>query len=301
MSEAPFRAGFAAIIGRANVGKSTLLNRLVGGKVSIVSPVPQTTRHRVVGVCTLPQAQVAFIDSPGFHRPQHQLGELLLERARQVAGEADLVLVVIDAASGVGPGDEFVLQMLDPGREKRPCILVPNKIDTMNKGKLLPLIERAVADWKFHAVVPVSALTGENCDELMKTVLEVLPEGPPLFPPEFVSDQPERKIVAEIVREKLLERLRQEVPHAVAVLIERMERREDGLVEIDALIVVERPSQKGIVIGAKGHMLKEVGTAARRELEERLGGQVFLKLWVKVREHWRDRDAILRELDLFSS
>ncbi len=294
-----FRSGFAALVGRANVGKSTLLNRIVGHKLAIVSPVPQTTRYRILGVANVPgRGQIAFLDSPGLHRPHHHLGERLNERARQVAGEADVLLFVFDAAAGFGPGDEHVREELAHQAGARPVILVPNKIDHMNKGRLLPLIEQATGEWGFGEVVPVSALTGDNVDHLRDVTLSRLPEGPPLFPEDYVTDQGERRMIAEIVREKLLVRLRQEVPHSIAVVLERIEEQQNGLLEVDASILVERPSQKGIVIGKRGAMLRDVGTEARRELEARFGAKVFLRLWVKVRENWRDRDPILRELGL---
>ncbi len=294
-----FRSGFAALVGRANVGKSTLLNRLVGAKVAIVSPVPQTTRNRILGVANLPgRGQVAFLDSPGLHRPQHNLGERLNETARQVAGEADVLVFVFDASLGFGPGDEHVRGEIQQGRGSRPVILVPNKVDQMNKGKLLPLIEQATKEWGFDDVVPVSALSGDNVVRLCEVVLSRLPEGPPLYPLDYVTDQGDRRMITEIVREKLLARLRQEVPHAIAVVLDQLEPRPGGLLHIDASILVERPTQKAIVIGKGGAMLKEVGTEARKELEERLGTRVYLKLWVKVRENWRDRDPILHELGL---
>jgi len=294
-----FRSGFAALVGRANVGKSTLLNQLVGAKVAIVSPVPQTTRNRILGVANLPgRGQVAFLDSPGLHRPQHNLGERLNETARQVAGEADVLVFVFDASLGFGPGDEHVRGEIQQGRGSRPVVLVPNKVDQMNKGKLLPLIEQATREWGIDDVVPVSALSGDNVARLCEVVLSRLPEGPPLYPLDYVTDQGDRRMITEIVREKLLARLRQEVPHAIAVVLDQLEPRPGDLLHIDASILVERPTQKAIVIGKGGAMLKEVGTEARKELEARLGTRVYLKLWVKVRENWRDRDPILHELGL---
>ncbi len=293
------RAGFAALVGRANVGKSTLLNQLGGEKLAIVSAQPQTTRTRILGVLTTPGGQVAFIDSPGFHKPQHQMGHVMLETARQAAGEADVVLFVVDASAGFGPGDKFVLDELDPKNETRPVLAVLNKVDQMNKGKVLPLMQEAVEQWGCREAIPVSASTGDNCDRLLRVVLSYLPAGPPLYPEDFITDQDERRFIAEVVREKLLMGLRQEVPHSTAVAIERLENREDGIAEIHAAIIVERESQKKIVIGHKGTRLKEVGTLARTELEKRLGQHVFLKLWVKVREDWRDKAAMLRELGVF--
>ena len=293
------RSGFVALVGRANVGKSTLLNQLVGRKVAIVSAVPQTTRTRVLGVRTTPNSQIAFIDSPGLHKPQHQMGELMNEAARSAAADADVIVVVVDASTGIGPGDVFVLEQHDPARESRPVLMALNQVDLMTKGKLLPMIERAVSEFHVRDVVPVSALSGDNCDELLKVATALLPLGPPLYPDDFVTDQDDRRFVAEVIREKLLVGLRQEVPHSVAVAIERMERRDDGLAEIHAAILVERDSQKAIVIGAHGARLKEVGTKARLELESILGTRVFLRLWVKVREDWRDKISILRELGMY--
>ncbi|MDH3285125.1 MAG: GTPase Era [Acidobacteriota bacterium] len=298
-SHSPYRCGFVAIVGRANVGKSTLINQLVGLKIAIVSTVPQTTRQRIVGVRTLDEGQIVFLDTPGFHRPRHRLGDILLDRARQTLAEADVLLFVVDAADGVGPGDRFVLEQLDARRGDSPVVFVPNKLDRMNKGRVLPMIEEAMADWGCSAAVPVSAETGDNCDRLIDTVVALLPEGPPLYPRGFTTDQGESRIVAELIREKLLHRLRQELPHAVAVRVDDMMRRDDDLLQIHATIFVERKSQKGIVIGHRGAMLKEVGTAARKELEDRLSEKIFLELWVKVREDWRDRPAELRDLGVF--
>lgn len=293
------RSGFAAIVGRANVGKSTLLNQLVGEKVAIVSSIPQTTRTRILGVRTLPHAQIAFLDSPGFHKPQHQMGALMMEAARQVAGEADVVLFVVDASAGFGPGDRHALDELRAAAGSHPILLVLNKVDQINKGKLLPMIEQGAAEWGAAEVIPVSAMAGVNTDRLLEVVVRHLPEGPPLYPDDFITDQDDRRFLAEIVREKLLVGLRQEVPHSVAVAIERVNTREDGLAEIHASIIVERDTQKGIIIGKQGSRLKEVGTQARLELERILDRPVFLKLWVKVREDWRDKTSILRELGVY--
>jgi GTP-binding protein Era len=301
MSAAPpdHRCGFVALVGRSNVGKSTLLNRLVGQKVAIVSSLPQTTRQRILGVKTLDHGQVAFIDSPGFHRPHDRLGEMMLERAQGIAEEADAILMMIDAAAGIGPGDRFVKEQLEPADRRVPVILAANKIDLINKAKTLPMIDEAVNEWGCREAVPISAKEGLNCDRLMELLLSHLPEGPALFPPDYRTDQHERSIVAEIVREKLLNELRQEVPYAIAVATDRLERREDDLIEIHATIYVERESQKGIVIGSGGRMLKTVGRAARQELEQRFGQQVFLQLWVKVREAWRDRMSAWRDLGIW--
>lgn len=291
-----YRSGQVAIVGRANVGKSTLLNRLVGAKLAIVSPVPQTTRHRILGVRSLPLGQIAFTDTPGLHKPHHQLGAVMNEQTTQAIDEVDAILLVIDATTGIGPGDRYVLDLLKPAQSRVPVIMVFNKLDSMNKGRVLPMIEEAVRDLGIKDAVPVSAYNGDNCDHLLDVILSYLPVGPPLYPIGYVSERDDRRMIAETIREKLLERLRQEVPHAIAVAVERMEVGEDGMTTVDATIFVERPSQKGIVIGAKGKMLKEVGTVARKELEKRLDQHLFLRLWVKVKEDWRDRANLLREM-----
>ena len=298
-TEPGHRCGFVALVGRSNVGKSTLLNRLVGEKVAIVSALPQTTRQRILGVRTDQRGQIAFIDSPGYHKPHDRLGEMMLERAQGVAEEADVILLMIDASAGIGPGDVFVKDQLDPASRRAPVVLAPNKIDLINKAKTLPMIDVAVNEWGCREAVPISAKDGLNCERLVDTLLGYLPEGPALFPADYRTDQQERGLVAEIVREKLLAELRQEVPYAVAVATDSLERREDDLVEIHATIFVERESQKGIVIGSGGRMLKKVGAQARKELEQRFGTQVFLELWVKVRESWRDRSSLWRELGIW--
>jgi GTPase len=295
---ADHRCGFAALIGRSNVGKSTLINQIVGEKVAIVSSLPQTTRQRVLGVKTLEEGQIAFIDSPGYHRPHDSLGAMMLERAEGVAAEADVILLMVDASKGIGPGDRFVFEQLDPFNQHKPVILVLNQVDLMNKAKTLPMIEMGVEQWGCVEVVPISAKTGDNCDRLLERVLAHLPVGPRLFPPEYLTDQPEKTLAAEIVREKLLARLHEEVPYAVAVVTERMGRRDDGLLEIHATIHVERESHKGIVIGAKGSMIKSVGQAAREELEERFGGRIFLDLRVRVSKAWRERMSTWRDLQI---
>ncbi len=292
-----FRSGAVAVIGRANVGKSTLVNRLVGEKVAIVSPVAQTTRYRILGVRNIPDiGQIAFVDTPGLHKAHHQLGTMMNDQATQAIEDVDALLVVIDATEGIGPGDRFVLERVRPLMSHTPVLVVFTKLDVMNKGRVLPMIEEVLAEWPVKEAVPVSAMSGDNCRHLLDVVLSYMPEGPPHYPLGYVTDQDQRRMLAEIVREKLLLRLRQEVPHAIAVAVERTEEHENGLLSIDATIVVEKPSQKGIVIGAKGQMLKEVGTAARKELEDKLNRRVFLQLWVKVKPDWRDRTNLLREL-----
>jgi GTP-binding protein Era len=291
-----FRCGFVAIAGRANVGKSTLMNRLVGAKLSIVSAVPQTTRFPVRGVLHREGCQVVFIDTPGIHKPRYRMNEEMVRAATRLLRGVDLVLVLIDASEGFGPGDRFVFERL---REAgTPAVLVPNKIDLMPKERLLPLLEEAGATGLFQEIVPLSALTGDNCDRLEGVVVARMPPGPPHFPPDALTDLPRSLAIAELIREQVFVQTRQEVPHAAAVLVESAEKGEDGLTRINASIVVERESQKGILIGEGGRMVKSIGTAARHALESHLGGRVHLALWVKVREGWRDDDALLRLIGL---
>lgn len=291
------RAGVAAIVGWTNVGKSTLFNRLVGEKVAAVAEVSQTTRNRITGVRTIPgRGQIAFVDTPGFHRPAHRLNRAMVEAARQALSGADAVLVVLDAARGLGAGDREVARA---AAHSGGALAVLNKIDRVRpKSKLLPMMRVVVEEWGLPEAVPVSALTGEGCGRLLELVLARLPEGPPLFPEDHLTDQPERALAAEWIRERLLQHLRQELPHATAVLVDRWREREGGLVEVEATILVERESQKGIVIGEGGALLKRVGTEARRRIEALLGTRVFLRLWVEVRPDWRDDEATLRQLGL---
>jgi GTP-binding protein Era len=293
------RCGVVAVTGWTNVGKSTLVNRLVGEKVAAVSAAPQTTRNRITGVLTLPgRAQAVFLDTPGFHRPQHRLNRAMVETARQSLTAADVVVLVVDAARGLGPGDE------DAARRVRsalpaPYVAVLNKVDAVApKSRLLPQMDTLVRAWGADEAIPVSALTGEGCDVLLDRLVARLPTGAFLFPADAFTDQPERALVAEWIREKVLQQTRQEIPHAVAVVVERWNARPDGLVEIHAAIVVERDSQRVIVIGREGSLLRRIGTEARAEIEALLGSQVFLSLWVKVRPGWRDDERALRELGL---
>ncbi|NPV29215.1 MAG: GTPase Era [Firmicutes bacterium] len=288
------KSGFVSIIGRPNVGKSTLLNRIVGRKIAIVSEKPQTTRNRILGVFSTGEAQVVFLDTPGIHKPRHKLGEYMVKVAEKALEEVDLVLYVVDAAVPPGSGEEYILARLS--RVKTPVVLVPNKIDLVKKHELLPLIEWFSARTPFLAVVPVSALTGENLEELKKVIVENLPEGPFYYPPEMVTDQPERFIAGEIVREKVLLLTREEVPYSVAVVVDEMQLRPNQVLYLAAVIFVERESQKAILIGKGGRMLKEIGRLARLELEAIFGNQVYLDLWVKVKKGWRDDEIALRSL-----
>ena len=298
-SDAPStRAGFAAIVGWTNVGKSTLLNRLVGEKIAAVADVPQTTRNRILGVRTLAgRTQVVFVDTPGFHRPKHRLNRAMVDLARQSLAGVDVVLFLVDAARGLGPGDEEAASVLRKADARRLGVL--NKVDLVApKTRLLPMMHTMVVDWDLAEAFPVSALTGEGCDLLLGRVLELLPPGSFSFPDETLTDQTERALVAEWIRERLLHHTRQEIPHATAVVVDRWEETRPGLTSIEASIYVERESQKGIVIGKGGDLLKRVGTEAREEIERLLGRQIFLRLQVKVRVNWRDDERVLREIGL---
>ncbi len=292
------RSGFVALVGWTNVGKSTLLNRLVGSKLAAVADVAQTTRLRVHGALTIPgRGQVVFVDTPGLHKPRHKMNRNMVDSIRRSLGEVDVAVLVIDAAAGVGAGDRQAVQLVRATCERRVAVL--NKVDIVRpKTRLLPLIETLSAEQTFAEIVPLSAKTGEGCDRLIDALLSLLPPGPPLFPEDYLTDQPERALAAEWIREKLLHETRQELPHATAVIVDRWNEREDGLVEIEASVLVERESQRKIVIGSGGELLKRVGTAARRELEQLLDRRVYLSLWVRVREHWRDNERILRSLGL---
>lgn len=292
------RAGFAALFGWTNVGKSSLLNRLVGEKVAAVAPAAQTTRDRILGVCGLPgRGQIVFVDTPGLHRPRYRLNRNMVRRAEDSLAGVDVVLLVVDSARGLLPGDEQAAQLVR--RSGGVGIAVLNKIDLVRpKERLLPIMDLVVREWGMRDAVPVSALTGEGCDRLLVTVIDAMPEGGPLFPEDQYTDQPERALAAEWIREKILMHTRQEIPHATAVLIERWTQGQGRLVEIAASILVERESQKAIVVGRGGELLKRVGTEARRDLETLLGTRVFLKLWVKVRPGWRNDERALRELGL---
>jgi GTPase len=289
------RAGFVTIVGRPNVGKSTLVNRLVGQKVAIVSDKPQTTRNRILAVMNRPGGQIVLFDTPGIHKPQHRMNERMVTAAVTSLASVDLAVWLVDASEGYGPGDRYVRDVIKKSR--KPALLGINKIDALAKPRILPVIEQYRTLLDFVEVVPLSAKTGENVDLLADRLLQHLPEGPPLYPEDFVSDRPERFFVAEMVREQLVRQTREELPYATAVVIEAY-REEEKLVRIEAAILVERESQKGIVIGKGGAMLKAVGTAARREIEAFLGGQVFLGLYVKVREDWREQERTLDEVGL---
>ena len=289
-----YKSGFISIIGRPNVGKSTFLNRVIGQKIAIMSDKPQTTRNKVQGVLTQNDSQMIFIDTPGIHKPKHKLGDFMMKVATNTLKEVDLILFMINAEEGYGRGDEFIIEKLQS--VKTPVFLVVNKIDTMHPDDLLPIIEKYQKLYPFAAVVPISALEGNNVDTLLAQIKEHLPEGPQFYPADQVTDHPERFIISELVREKVLHLTREEIPHSVAVVIDSIKKMDNSdTINVMATIIVERDSQKGIVIGKQGKMLKEVGSRARIAIETILGSKVFLELWVKVQKDWRNKASQLRD------
>lgn len=288
------KSGFVALIGRPNAGKSTLLNRLVGQKLAIVSDKPQTTRNRITGVRNFPEGQVVFVDTPGVHRPLHRLNVRMVDAALDALRDVDVVTAVVDASEPPGGGDRYLMDIL--GRVHKPRVLALNKIDALGKERLLPLIER-YSKLGFADIVPISALEGDNVDRLEHVILAHLPEGAPLFDSDYLTDQPERFFVAELVREQVLQHTRAELPFSSAVTIDKFEEPdENGLMRLYCTIVVERESQKPIVIGRGGEMIKAIGTAARKELEAFFDTRVFLDLRVKVRAEWREDERMLDAL-----
>lgn len=282
-----YKSGFAAIIGRPNVGKSTLLNAMVGEKISIISSKPQTTRNSIRAVYTTEHFQLAFLDTPGVHKPKNMLGEYMLASAQASLGEVDVIVYVVEADAGIGRGDTYILDMLE--RVSTPIILAVNKTDLSDRSRVDALVEDFRAKRGFADIIPISAVTGHNLNILRGAIVEKLPEGPKYFPDEMITDQPERFVVSEIIREKALLLLEQEVPHGIAVDIEQMEEDErPGLLSIQANIYCEKQSHKRIVIGKGGSMLKRIGTLARKDIESLLGCRVYLQLWVKVKKDWRN-------------
>ncbi len=295
MDENIFKSGFVSIIGRPNVGKSTLLNSMLGEKVSIVSDKPQTTRNRILGIRSLPGAQVIFIDTPGIHKPKHKLNEYMVKIALHTLDEVDIVLFMTEAGETIGGGDRYIVERLQNVR--KPVFLLINKIDLVQKSSLLPFIDEFSRLYNFAEIFPLSALRGDNMSGLSESILSRLPEGPQYFPEDAVTDQPMRFIAAELVREKIFQLTYEEIPYSIAVGIEEFrEEKEKNVVFIRAVIFVDKDSQKGIVIGKGGTMLKKVGQHAREELEAIMGIKVFLELWVKVKSGWRGDDMILRML-----
>lgn len=294
MDNPNFKSGFVAIIGRPNVGKSTLLNQVLGQKIAIMSDVAQTTRNKIQGIYTTSEEQIVFIDTPGVHKPQTQLGDFMEKSAMSALDEVDAVLFLVNAEEKRGAGDNFIIDRLKT--VKQPVFLVINKVDAIHPDKLLQVIDQykdAQVDWK--EVIPISALNGNNVDELLGELTKLLPNGPQYYPEDQMSDHPERFVVAELIREKIFELTEEEVPHSVAIDIEKIERVNDKKIQIQATIIVERPGQKGIIIGKGGKMIKDIGIRARKDIEALMGDRVNLKLFVKVVEGWRDKPTMLKE------
>ena len=289
-----FRSGFVALVGRPNAGKSTLMNYMVGQKVAIMSDKPQTTRNKIMGIVNTENSQTIFIDTPGIHKPRHRLGEIMVRAAESTLSEVDVVVWVVDCSQKLGTGDEFVAERLS--KIKTPVILALNKIDLLSKEALLPLLQKYSELKDFVAVVPISAKTGENVEGFSSEIQKRLKKGPRYFPEDMVTDQPERLIMAELIREKVLDLTREEIPHAIGVDMEEITLRPNGDIYARGIIYVERESQKGIVIGKKGAILKEVGQKARIDMEALLGNKVFLDLWVKVKKDWRNSNKAIQQL-----
>lgn len=292
------KAGYVSLIGRPNAGKSTLLNRFAGQKLAIVSDKPQTTRHRIVGVRNAPESQIVFLDTPGIHKPQHRLNRRMVDTALDTLRDVDVVVLVVDATARPGSGDAFVVDVLR--RSTRKCILALNKVDVVHKPKLLPIIEHFAKLHEFQAIVPISALKGDGVPGLEREIVTALPDGDPIYPADYLTDQTERGLAGELIREKVLAYTRDELPFTTAVIIDQFQEAAEpgGLTRIHASILVEQESQKPIVVGRGGDMIKRIGTDARRDLEEMLEGKVYLDLHVKVRADWREDDRILDELGL---
>jgi GTPase len=289
-----FKSGFVAIVGRPNAGKSTLVNTLVGQKVAIVSPKPQTTRNRIQGILNREDAQIVLVDTPGIHRPQNVLSRMMMDELQHALEGIDILCLIADATVDFGAGDRFAIEWVQ--RFRGPVYLLLNKVDRVSKSLLLPMIERYNKDFAFAETFPISAISGAGCLNLVESWLTLLPEAPPHFPTDQFTDQPERFLAAEVVREKAIFATRDEVPHAIAVLVDSYEET-PKILRIRATIYVERDGQKGILIGKGGEAIKKIGTAARKELEKMLGSKIFLELFVKVQANWRQNSNIVRQLD----
>lgn len=289
-----FKSGFISIIGRPNVGKSTFLNRVIGQKIAIMSDKPQTTRNKVQGVLTQDSSQMIFIDTPGIHKPKHKLGDFMMKVAKNTLKEVDAILFMVNATEPIGAGDKMIIDMLKDNQT--PVFLIINKIDQIHPDEILAIIDSYKEQYDFAEIVPISALQGNNVDRLLQTIEKYLPLGPQYYPADQVTDHPERFIISELIREKVLHVTREEIPHSIAVVIEQIKKEETKeLINVSATIIVERDSQKGIVIGKRGALLKDIGTKARHDIEMLLGSKVFLELWVKVQKDWRNKSNQLRD------
>ncbi|KJS80378.1 MAG: GTPase Era [Peptococcaceae bacterium BICA1-8] len=288
------KSGFVAIIGRPNAGKSTLLNGILDRKISIISDKPQTTRNRITGILTQEEAQIIFLDTPGIHKPKHRLGQFMVDIAQNTLEEVDIIYYMVDTSSSFGAGEQYIVDKL--AKIKTPVFLILNKTDLFKPEQILENIRSWQSRGHFTEVFPVSALKGDNIARLIKKTKEYMPEGPKYYPDDAVTDQPEQVVITELIREKILRCTREEIPHSVAVILDMMEKRHNDTIYIGATIFVERDSQKGIIIGKKGELLKKIGSEARTDIEFLLGNKVFLELWVKVKEDWRNKEHILRNL-----
>ena len=289
----PFKSGFVAIVGRPNVGESTFMNYVLGQKIAIMSDKAQTTRNKIQGVYTKDDAQIVFLDTPGIHKPKHELGEFMVKSAYSALKEVDAVLFMVNVSEKRGSGDDFIIEKLKG--IKTPIFLVLNKIDLVTPEVLLERVESYKDALDFAGVFPISVLQGNNVNELMEGLINALPEGPQYYPADQITDHPEYFVVSELIREKILQLTQEEIPHSVAVTVDKMQKDEFDKVHVYANIIVERKSQKGIIIGKGGRLLKEIGTRARRDIQQLLGNKVYLELWVKVEKDWRKRKSNLQE------
>lgn len=293
-----FKSGFVTIIGRPNVGKSTLMNHLIGEKISIISNKPQTTRNTIQTILTKENYQIVFLDTPGIHKPKHKLGEYMVKMANKTLNEVDVILFLITPDETVGGGDKYIIEQLK--EVKTPVLLLINKVDVFKNENIAKTIESYSKEFNFKEVVPISALTGKNVDELVELIVDNLPEGPQYFPSDMITDQPEKFIVSEIIREKILKNLDEEVPHGTAVeIISMKEEKGSKLININATIYCEKDSHKAIIIGKGGLMLKKIGQSAREDMEALLGSKIYLELWVKVKKDWRDTTSTLKDLGYY--
>lgn len=289
-----YKSGFITIIGRPNVGKSTFLNQVLKQKIAIISDKPQTTRNKIHGICTTNTSQMIFIDTPGVHKPKHKLGEFMNNIALKAMKQVDIVMFMINGNEELSTGNRFIIENLK--HVKQPVFLVVNKIDLLNNEEILLMIDKYQKEFDFTEIVPISALKNKNIDELLNTLIKYLPNGPKYYPDDAITDHPERFIISELIREKVLYKTREEIPHSVAVVIDEIKKRDDAeVIDVMASIIVERDSQKKIVIGKQGSMLKSVGTLARKDIQNLLGSKVYLELWVKVVKDWRNRNNLLNQ------
>ena len=288
-----FKSGFVAIVGRPNVGKSTFMNYVLGQKIAIMSDKAQTTRNKIQGVYTNQDCQIVFLDTPGIHKPKHELGNFMVESAYSALKKVDAVLFMVNAAEKRGPGDDFIIEKLK--KIKTPVFLVLNKIDLISPDELLDRVESYQETIPFAGIIPISVLQGNNVQELMTTLTNHLPEGPQYYPSDQITDHPEYFVVSELIREKILHLTKEEIPHSVAVTVDKMQKDEFDKVHVYANIIVERPTQKGIIIGKGGKLLKEIGVRARKDIEQLLGNKVYLELWVKVEKDWRKKKSHLQD------